>query len=377
MEKLLIISSSRDRNQSFLNLLEELSVRNKKYFLFSDHSYLSQYFLEKGWAKKKAFFGPEIKNFKKVSLFLILLPWLWLRMTFFLAYAKINKKIRTIVCEDIREKLIFTRPASLLGYKVIWLERPDAFLLNIPKPLLWFYKRGARKAILVTANNFSKTKFNNLGIKEEKIFVLPPSIKPNQYQDNIFNKMAHAEQRSFHKKFFTIGTIADLNQKQKIEAIMQSVKMCLAVIPNLQLIIIGEGEERKSLSWLAKKMEIDNLVWFVGSQAHFKKWLESFDLFIVSSNPIKFEDYNAILEAMSAGLPVIGPWGCGLEDIIYENKTGSLIEIDNCEMLSRQIIKLQQDRRLCLQLGKNSRERVENYFTIQNSASQFEKILTV
>ena len=54
----------------------------------------------------------------------------------------------------------------------------------------------------------------------------------------------------------------------------------MPVIPNIQLIIIGEGEERKNLSWLAKKMEIDNLVWLVGEQEQLKKWLDSFDVFL-------------------------------------------------------------------------------------------------
>jgi glycosyltransferase involved in cell wall biosynthesis len=168
-----------------------------------------------------------------------------------------------------------------------------------------------------------------------------------------------------------------LDQKQKIETIFQAMKICLPVIPNLQLIVIGEGRERKNLAWLAKKMKIENLVWLVGEQEQLKKWLDSFDIFLAAGDALKLDDCGNILEAMAAGLPVLGPRNIGLENLVVENKTGALIEADNSEMLARQIIKLHQDKKLRVHLGKNGQERASRLFTLEEMTAKLEQIFKV
>ena len=224
-------------------------------------------------------------------------------------------------------------------------------------------------------NNYSKLKLKNIGCDENKISLIAPGTKFIAYQENIFNKLANAGRENFHRKYFTVGVITALNQKQKIEEIFQAIKISLPVIPNIQLIIIGEGEERKNLNWLAKKMEIDNLIWLVGEQEQLKKWLDSFDIFLALGKNLSLNDYGNILEAMATGLPVLAPRNIGLEDLIIENNTGSLIESDNSEMLARQIIKLHQDKRLRLFLGKNGRERVNRSFTLEIMVEQLANLL--
>ena len=149
----------------------------------------------------------------------------------------------------------------------------------------------------------------------------------------------------------------------------------MPVVPNLQLIIVGNSLERKSLSWLAKKMEIDSLVWFIDEQTQIKKWLDSFNVYVVTAELPELEDYYNILGAMASSLPIIGPLNVGLEEVILENKTGSLIASGNSEMLASQIIKLHEDKKLCQQLGADGRERVQQFFTLDKIVDKFMAIL--
>ena len=186
--------------------------------------------------------------------------------------------------------------------------------------------------------------------------------------------MAGAGRDNHRRKYFTVGVITALNQKQKIETIFQAVKISAPMIPNIQLIIIGEGEERKMLTWLAKKMEIENLVWLVGEQEQLKKWLDSFNVFLAAGSILTLDDYGNIIEAMAAGLPILAPRNIGLEDLVIENKTGALHEADNSEMLARQIIKLHQDKKLRQYLGRNGQERASQSFTFNKMVDEMEKI---
>ncbi|MFH0956067.1 MAG: glycosyltransferase family 4 protein [Candidatus Falkowbacteria bacterium] len=331
MTQVLLINSSAEKNLLLTRACKELEQKN---FSFS---FLS--------SKK-----PLLGQFK---------------FLFLLINFRLKQKVDLVVCLNFNEKIIITPLARLLGLKVVWLEGPELDYRRLNKFLLMLYKLNYQLAKIVVFNNYSKLKLKNIGCDENKITLITPGAKLIAYQENIFNKLANAGRANFRRKYFTVGAITALNQKQKIETIFQAVKISLPVIPNLQLIIIGEGEERRNLTWLAKKMEIDNLIWLVGEQKQLKKWLDSFDVFLALGENLSLDDYGNIIEAMAAGLPILAPRNIGLEDLIIENHTGSLIEAENSEMLARQIIKLHQDRRLRLSLGKNGQERVRRSFTME------------
>lgn len=371
--KILVINSLAEKNSLLMTIFKELEQKKFSFSLWSSKMALISQFNQYNWPAKKIVLGRNLKNNLDILLFIAILPFVQFKFLLSLINLKIKRQVDLIICLNFNEKIIMTGMGRLLRLKIIWLEAPDLNYRQINKFLFWLYKINRRFADLITFNNYAKTQLTQLGYNENKIRVVQPGAKPNQYQENIFNKLAAISQANFHRKYFTVGAIATLDQKQKIETIFQAVKICLPVIPNLQLIVIGEGRERKNLSWLAKKMGIENLVWLVGEQEQLKKWLDSFDIFLAAGDSLKLDDCGHILEAMIAGLPVLGPRNIGLEDLIIENKTGSLIEPDNSEMLARQIIKLHQDKKLRAQLGRNGLERASQLFTLEKMATELDQ----
>lgn len=373
-KNILIINSSKENGQLIWHFFNELKQNNYLFYLLLSNPEYINIFKENNWPTKKNFFGPYLKN----NFYLIIFFLLWLPLciaTFIkLINYKFNKKIEIIICLSFNEKIIVTPLARILGLKTFWLEFPNNNYKLI-KPIFIFYRFFSRWSNLIVFNSQTQKKLINLGVNEAKIKIIQLGMKIDQYQDNLFNKLAQTDWQGLRRKYFTIGTITDLSQKQKIETIFQSIKICLSVIPNLQLIIIGEGDEKKNLTWLAKKMEIDNIVWFVGKQNQLKKWLCNFDIFIITTDSLSLDDYGNVLEAMAAGLPIVAPKNIGLEDIILENKTGVFFELANYEMLAHKIILLQQNKNIRMELGNNSHDKINKYFSIDRMAEEFRKIL--
>jgi len=378
-KNILIISSSPEKNQLLVDLFEELKEEGYSYYLLSSTTGLLKKWERKNWPAKKIYLGPALKNKANSLLFIILLPILFFAQLIRLAYCKYKKKIQLVICLHWNEKITATLIAKLLGIKIIWLEYPNINYQAMAKPLLVLYSLSSSFAEIIAFANFTKIQLKKLGIKEEKIHLITPGIKLNQYeyQDTIFNELAQADHTQLGQKFYTIGAVAELNKQQNIEMLLRAVKICFTVINNIQLIIVGEGEERKNLTWLARKMEIDNLVWFVGEQSHLRKWFDSFDVFVVTGKKLNYVDLDICLKALAAGLPIIGSDNSGLEEIITtkQNETGILIKADDSEILARQIINLQQNKSLRLRLGKNGQARVRKYFSIEKTIAQFKKIL--
>jgi len=332
---------------------------------------------------KKAYFGPAVGGSFSFPLFLLTYPFLFFFYFFFLAYFKYYKGIKAVICLGGNEKIIFTPLAALLRIKVIWLELPESDYKKMPAGFLWLYRFYSRWAVLAPFITFTEIKLKNIGIPASRIKIIPPGLKLSEpgHQQNIFFNLAKAEKSNFSRKFFTLGAVTDFSLPHQIENLFRAVKTGLTVIPNLQVMVVGEGrrgakdEGEKKLAWLAKKLGIDNLVWFVSEQENLKKWSDSFDIFIATGETPKLSCLATVLKIMSAGLPIIGFSNRGFEDLILEDKAGILVEANNSEILAQKIIELYKNKRLCSNLGKNAKELAENNFTLARTAWAMEQIL--
>jgi glycosyltransferase involved in cell wall biosynthesis len=224
-----------------------------------------------------------------------------------------------------------------------------------------------------------KYKIENLGVSSDNIYVINPGIKNRhkKYQENIFSKMAKIESNQIGKKFFTIGTITDLNDKTKIETLFSAFKNSMDIVPRMQLILVGNGEFAPDNSpwakWLAKKMEIDTMVWFVTDTSSIKKWLDSFDIFVLSSRILNLDDFKTCLYAMESELSPLVPAEIGYEGLINNGKNGYYYNINNTLSLSENIIKLYKNNRLRIDLGRNAKETVDTSFQITKTIEEFKK----
>jgi len=365
-QNILIINSFSKKDRPLIDVFEELEKRD--------------YIFKWLFSKKNIYFGPRPMGIFSLIIFIFLWPFLSLYQLFFLIFER--NKIKAIICFDWNEKIIFTPLAKLLGIKMIWLEYPDIDHRDGLKFFTFLYRFCSRWATIVVFINISKLFLKQINISQNNIKVIPLGIKLGKYghQDTIFSSLAKTEHLKFNRKYFTVGATFNFKNSRQIENLFQAIKICLSVIPNLQLIIIGDGSEKKNLNWLAKKMEIDNVIWFVGGpaqngqEAHFKKWFNSFDIFVATYLPARFFDLKMVLIAMASGLSVVGFRNRGFEDII-KDKTGLLIEADNNEILANKIIELYQNSRLRRNLGENAREQVDKNYNIDKMVEEFAKIL--
>lgn len=283
------------------------------------------------------------------------------------------------------EKIIFTPLAALLKMKVIWLELPENDYKKMPFGVLFFYRLYSHWAVLAPFVSLTETQLKNIGVSASRIKIIPPGLKLSEpgHQQNIFSNLAKAEKSNFSRKFFTLGVVTDFSLPHQIENLFRAVKTSLTVIPNLQVMVVGQGrkgakdEGEKKLSWLAKKLGIDNLVWFVSEQGNLKKWSDSFDIFVITGETPKLSCLASVLKIMSSGLPIIGFYNRGFEDLIPEDRAGILIEANNSEVLAQKIIELYKNKRLCSNLSKNAEELVDKSFNLDKMVEEFIKMMNI
>ncbi len=137
--------------------------------------------------------------------------------------------------------------------------------------------------------------------------------------------------------------------------------------PEARLWIAGEGSERAALADQIASLGLSGRVILAGPFDQVDDLLQSADLFVL---PSREEGMSiALLEAMSAGLPIVATRIEGNAALIESDQHGLLVPPDDALALGDAIVALLADREVAARLGAAARERVRECFSIERTAA--------
>tara|TARA_Y100000310_G_scaffold343301_1_gene450262 strand:- start:13086 stop:14174 length:1089 start_codon:yes stop_codon:yes gene_type:complete len=214
-----------------------------------------------------------------------------------------------------------------------------------------FYKRIYTGAEKIHAISISlKERAERLGVITEKIYVIPNGIDLEKFRS--INNQKHSKM---------IITVANLKKVKGLDHLIKAASLVTAKYPDTEFIIVGEGEERKSLENLIKKIKLEEHVKLVGAIDHNKipKLLNLGNIFVC---PSLAEGFGlVILEAMACGMVVIGSKTGGITDIIQDKYNGLLIDPGDSLAIAQSISYLLENKNQFEKIKNNSLKFVINY----------------
>ena len=165
--------------------------------------------------------------------------------------------------------------------------------------------------------------------------------------------------------------VGRLIKSKRVDLLIESWVEIINNFPQLHLLIIGGGNEETNLKNLVKKHNLSSTISFTGeiSPNEVLTYLQMGNLFILPSEREGIS--NALLEAMSTGLPIIATKIAGNEEVVVEGKNGFLIEPGNRKELSDAILKLAKDDVLLQSAGQQSRFIIETAFSLEVIANKY------
>ncbi len=109
----------------------------------------------------------------------------------------------------------------------------------------------------------------------------------------------------------------------------------MALLPRASLVIAGEGPERAALEALAREAGVADRTHLIGWRSDPGALLAACDVFCASSRHEPLG--NMVLEAWSAGRPVVAAAAQGPSELIRDGETGLLVPLESPEALARGI----------------------------------------
>jgi GalNAc-alpha-(1->4)-GalNAc-alpha-(1->3)-diNAcBac-PP-undecaprenol alpha-1,4-N-acetyl-D-galactosaminyltransferase len=212
------------------------------------------------------------------------------------------------------------------------------------------------KRVVLQTENVGKWARNI--IREEKIAIIPNPFSfsnevPEQDDSAFLPLFGGTPQR-------TIVTMGRLSYEKGFDLLLRAFAELADSFPEWRVIIFGEGDERDSLSCLARDLRVADKVFLPGRVKNPAFLLKQADLFVM---PSRYEGFpNALCEAMVCGLPVIS-FDCpsGPRDIISDGIDGILVPPEDVNALAEAIAKLIGDVEKRRMLSQNAKQVAERF----------------
>lgn len=146
-----------------------------------------------------------------------------------------------------------------------------------------------------------------------------------------------------------------------------------------KLVLIGDGPDRSECERLARELELQKDVIFLGKQDGLTEILNASDLFLMPSQSESFG--LSALEAMACGIPVVSSSVGGLPELNIHNETGYIAEIGDIDRMAKYTIELLTNEKRYNNFSKNSRDRAVKHFEkkliLPKYVEYYEKILNL
>lgn len=144
-----------------------------------------------------------------------------------------------------------------------------------------------------------------------------------------------------------------------------------------KLVLIGDGPDRYECERLARDLDLQKDVIFLGKQDGLVKILNAADVFLMPSQSESFG--LSALEAMSCGIPVVSTSVGGLPELNIHNETGYIAEIGDIDRMAKYAVELLTNEKRYNSFSKNSRDRaVKNFdkkLIVPKYVEYYEKVL--
>ncbi len=213
-----------------------------------------------------------------------------------------------------------------------------------------------------------------LGVDAE-IRVIPNGVDLSSFMQRV--EPIDRERWGLTEEHIIIMYVGRLGPEKNLPFLLRAFWGMAQVYPQAHLVLVGDGPERENLQDRVQHMRLTDRIHFTGMVPYgdVPRYLAAADIFATASDtevhPL------SVLEAMAAGLPVVGVRSPGVGEVVEHQRTGLLVEKDVAAFASA-LGRLVGDGELRRRLGEQAREAAKA-FDIHNTTkallSEYERLL--
>jgi glycosyltransferase involved in cell wall biosynthesis len=191
----------------------------------------------------------------------------------------------------------------------------------------------------------------------------------------IYNGIPTSEYLTEKRKndeFIRILNIGKFKKAKNHPLLVDAFSKAYKEMPNLRLILVGDGSLRRKVENQVKKLGLEKAVLFLGWRSDIPEIITDCDIFVLSSD---WEGLGIVLiEAMASRKPIVATNVGGIPEVVEDGVTGILVPPRNPEALAKAILRLAKDDKLRKEMGERGREKAIKEFDIKIAVNNYERL---
>ena len=204
------------------------------------------------------------------------------------------------------------------------------FLLKLYKKTLFTWTLRHGDAVIVFSKDQARYVAKKYGVRPEAIHILPNGVGEDFFCE---------PRRQFRNKQLKLLFVGRLSTQKRADRIIEALSLTRAAC---QLVIVGEGEDEQELKNLVSRLGLKNVT-FVGrkNKRQLQQLYASADMLVL---PSEKEGMSLVmLEAMAAGLPIIGSDVDGIREYL-KNGVGVIVKKPSARTFARALDEVYDQR---------------------------------
>lgn len=203
----------------------------------------------------------------------------------------------------------------------------------------------------------------SLGYRGEGV-VIPNGVDTDRFGKTLVLRAKIRHELGIPPEAYLLITTSRLVEKNGVDIVLRAMARLLeGVRSKTHFLVVGGGPLEGSLKREAETLGIADHVHFIGEKSNeeLPNLYGAADAFI---RPSRSEGLGiSFIEAMAAGLPVIGTRVGGIPDVIEDGETGLMAEPENAADVAKKIERLQQDPQFAKSIAEAGLRRAKDHFT--------------
>jgi len=239
----------------------------------------------------------------------------------------------------------------------------------------------ARSSRIVAISTFTASEIGKHGVDPGKVSVLRPGLRIRASPG--IHAVAAYRRRLGLDDARVILTVSRLRERYKgHDTILRALPMVGARVPDALYLIAGEGPLRGYLEDLARSLNLQERVRFLGKvpQDELPLLYAAADVFAMISRDSRIdhgvEGFGIVfLEANAAARPTLGGRAGGAVDAIVDQRTGLLVDSLDVLAVADRLVRLLEDRALASRLGEQGQDWVRQEMGWERLGSRYRDVL--
>jgi sugar transferase (PEP-CTERM/EpsH1 system associated) len=298
------------------------------------------------------------------------------------AYVRLYRLLR-----EIRPDIVHTRNAGTMDCALV------AFLAGVPvrihgehgwdkfdpdgtrRKYRWFRRALAPfvTRFVTVSDDLRRWLIGNVKVRAEKVLHICNGVDIERFQPRNSEDKAVLPARLTRDAGVVVGSVTRFSEIKDplnlVEAFIAIRSRHLAGEPNLNLVMIGDGDLLEAARSRIRDAGLEDVCWLPGSRDDIPELLRAMDVFVLGS--LREGISNTVLEAMASALPVIATKTGGNPELVQSGENGLLVASGDSDELARAILDYVHNEKRRLDHGTASRDRVISAFSIQRMVGAY------